>query len=128
MVTNVPLKKCIFATTYITMKKNKETSLRVSPVLHDKMISHVVLAVSAWRREADMEEVSCHEREQHQNRRQLQIPSPEQQILLSICEADREEMSGHERKQHETRRQLLILGPLRNDNTSSRRSVWQQQC
>ena len=61
-----------------------------------------------------MEEVSCHEREQHQTRRQLQIPSPEQQILLSICDADMEEMSGHEREQHETRRQLRILGSTTN--------------
>ena len=92
------------------MKKNKETLLRVSPVLNVKMISRLVLAVSACRREADMEEVSCHEREQHQTRRQLQIPSPEQPILLSICETDMEEMSGHEREQHE---------PHRNDNTSA---------
>ena len=58
------------------MKKNKETLLRVSPVLNVKMISRLVLPVSAWRREADMEEVSCHEREQHQTRRQLQILVP----------------------------------------------------
>ena len=73
--------------------------------------------------EAELEEVSCHEREQHQTRRQLQISSPEQPILLSICEADMEQVGGHEREQHEARRQLLILGQLRDDNTSARQRL-----
>ena len=62
--------------------------------------------------EAELEEVSGHEREQ-QTRRQLLIPNPEerqsdQPMLLSICEAELEEVSGHEREQQQTRRLLLI--------------------
>ena len=70
--------------------------------------------------EAELEDLSGHEREQ-QTRRQLLISGPderqsEQAMLLSICEAELEEVYGHEREQ-QIRRQLLIPSPLQTNDS-----------